>query len=332
MKIAFVDLMFSWPPHGGADVDLYEVMRAAMNAGHEVRLFATRNTGSWERGIFDADALPFPAERIDVPPRDFNHRRLPGLLREAVVSYAPQLVYFGFGLFLKPHVIAAFDGYPKIARYYSYEAACQRNFQQQLDTGPCPKDYFGTPNFCRQCGLDGQAAALRGGVRPVWTEEYLAAEAYQPEYYALARRALASLDAAIVYNPRMAAPLEDLVERVLVVPGGVDLSTFPQHPEEPRTDGKHVILMTGRCEDPLKGVAVLREAGERLAAARDDFEIVVTLPEDSPRTSWFRPAGWRSHDEVRQLYREAAICVVPVDTEAMRAAKNLVATPWIFSV
>ncbi|HRZ17320.1 MAG TPA: hypothetical protein P5141_07130, partial [Candidatus Hydrogenedentes bacterium] len=63
MRIAFADMMFSWPPHGGGDVDMFHVLRGAAGMGHEVRLFAVRDGDAWERGRITGD-LPFPAETL----------------------------------------------------------------------------------------------------------------------------------------------------------------------------------------------------------------------------------------------------------------------------
>ncbi len=69
--------------------------------------------------------------------------------------------------------------------------------------------------------------------------------------------------------------------------------------------------MTGRAEDPMKGLDVLLSAGERLWRDRRDFVVWATLPEDAPATPWFRAIGWREHAATAALYRQADVVVVP---------------------
>ena len=39
MRLAFIDLVFSWPPLGGAPADLYYTMEGLRKLGHEPHLF-----------------------------------------------------------------------------------------------------------------------------------------------------------------------------------------------------------------------------------------------------------------------------------------------------
>ena len=67
MKIALVDTLFSWPPHGGAEVDLYYVANALQQAGYDVRLFASQVTPARERRGFDPATPSIPRHAPRVP-------------------------------------------------------------------------------------------------------------------------------------------------------------------------------------------------------------------------------------------------------------------------
>lgn len=312
MRLAFVDLLFSWPPHGGADVDLYHVIVHLQHLGHEVRLFGVRDMQSWERGAFAPEDLPFPAERLDFTPRQFTRKAVPRRIRTAVDAWKPDAVFVCDGFFLKPYVIQALAHYPVCARYYAYEMACHRDILRFKEGAPCPNAYLQTPDVCRRCALAHMAPVLKQRHGMAWHQEYLAAGAHRARYHAEVRSAMAALRSAIVYNEDMANLLQPFCPAVSVVPGGVNANQFAFAPPPQRAAGApKIILMAGRAEDPAKGLEVLRRAGALLRERRSDFEIWATLPEDSPATDWFRPIGWHSAESLRARYREADICVVP---------------------
>ncbi len=312
MRLAFVDLLFSWPPHGGADVDLYHVVQGIQSAGHEVQVFGVRSDLSWERGDFVAEELPFPAVVVDLGGRVPDRKHLPAQLREAVDAWRPDAVFVCDGFLLKPYVINALAQYPLVARYYAYEAVCQRDILHFKDGQPCPNLYPTTPDACRRCALEHLGPEIRRGVGLSWVQEYLGARAYAPGYHQVLLDALGNLEAAIVYNERMGGQLAPYCRDVAVVPGGVDPAQFPfaEVPSRGQEDRK-IILMAGRAEDPAKGLATLLEAGELLRRERGDFEIQATLPVDDPGPEWLHPLGWCPHEKIKALYATCDVCVAP---------------------
>ncbi len=333
MRIAFIDLIFSWPPHGGADVDVYHVAMGLQARGHEVCLFGAHSGVTWERGVFDPDALPFPAVRCDFPSGLYQRDAVLAELRKAVVAWRPDVVYIGDSFFLKPCLMDAFRDYPMLARFYAHEVLCQKDILRYRNNAPCNHNFLDTPDECRACGLHHQQAAIRSGAHLAWHEEYLATDAYQVAYWEQTRAALALPRALICYNETTAALLRPHARQVVVIPGGVDTTRFPLAQPAPAKAQPRIILMTGRGEDPAKGADLLLEAGHLLAQYRDDFQIRITLPETTAGESWFAPLPWCDHDAMLGHYQSADICVVPsiwdepfgmVALEAMACGKPVV--------
>ncbi len=333
MRIAFVDLYFSWPPHGGADVDAYHVLTGLHDAGLDVRLFVPSCPDVWERGSFRPEDLPFPATRLELTRREVNRHTLPRRVREAVDAFRPDGVILAHGFFLKPYVAEALSHYPTISRYYAYELTCPRNLRQYDDAGRCGRSLLENPDVCRRCALDAMKNDIIHWRLQPGSEEFVAARAYTAGYRDLVVRTLRSFRAVIASNTMHKRQMDPYNDDVRVIPGGTDLRRFrvTPLPNGPRK----VILMTGRGEDPVKGMETLRAAGERLAQSRKDFEIWVTHSDYSLSNDWFKALGWQNPAGVAALYEQADICAAPalweepfglVAVEAMAAARPVCAS------
>ena len=336
MRLAFVDLVFSWPANGGADVDLYETMRHLQAEGHEVHLFGTALRDSWERGDFVPDELPFPATRFEFGFWFFTPARICPVIRQAVDAWKPDVVFVNFGLFLKPYVTLALAHYPVVNRYYSYELAHGPDQKLYDPTGARQINLLREPARCRRLTLAAQRDRICNWRPDFWTHEYLAARAFMPRYPKIVTESFKRLGAAIVSNAIMEDHLAGLVSHIVTMPGGVNVEDYPFEPAPAKAfGGRKIILMTGRAEDPVKGVDVLHRAGALLAERRSDFEIRVTGGDFTRDTEWFKGIGWHSADEMIQLYRECDVCVVPsvweepfglVAVEAMAAGRPVIAS------
>lgn len=312
MRLAFADLMFSWPPKGGADVDLYHTLLHLGRLGHEIRLAVAAVEGSWERGDFDPGALPFPVSKLEFRERAFSWKNVTARFKREIEPWEPDAVIVADGFFLKPYLLAAFAKYPLITRYYAYEMALGPSLELHDGQNALPFNYMREPNACRRATLRALRGPITTGPLTFYAREYLAARAYAPAYAKIVADALRATDAAIVYNDVMAGHLAGYVARTQVVPGGVDLAAYPCEDRHSRPDDeKKVILMTGRVEDPLKGRDVLLRAGRLLADKRDDFEIRVTDTDPTHDCPWFKAVGRRPHAEMMALYRGADLAVVP---------------------
>lgn len=336
MRLAFVDLLFSWPPNGGADVDLYQVALGLQRAGHDVRLFVVHEEGNWERGSFEPDGLAVPATRLDFAAGRLDAPEICARLRAVVDTWQPDVVFLCDGYFLKPLVALALAHHPLVLRYYAHEMACHRDILRYKEGAVCPNAYLRTPDVCRQCALEFHKPALRRYELNAWRSEYLMAEAYAPGYHAITREALRRARAGIVYNGGMQRLLEPHCPRTVAIPGGVDPDAFPPTPPPVRApEDTKTILFPGRGEDPAKGLSVLLEACDRLLEERADFCVVATMPQDQCSAPYVRAVGWASRGEMATLYQEADCVVVPsvwdepfglVAVEAMASARVVCAS------
>ncbi len=311
-RVAFVDLNFSWPPNGGADADLYNVILGLQQQGQEVHLFFLHEAGSSDRGIANPDRLPFPATRLSVAPDTMSGELIADRFREMVDAFEADLVFIQHGFALKPYVTHALAHHVTIGRYYAHELACARDPLRYRDGAPCPMDYLRTPDTCRRCALAHQRPQLTRGELQTWNRDYLAARAYEAQYHQYLIASLHTFDAIVVSNAQMKADLQGFHENVYIFPGGVHAQSVVEEIPAPKPPGaKQVILMTGRVEDPLKGLAVLRDAGEMLRTRRDDFEIWATHFDRTLSDGPFKALGWMNHGEALALYKRADIVVVP---------------------
>lgn len=336
MRIAFVDLVFSWPPNGGADVDLFHVAHGLQEAGHDVHLFAVHENDSYERGRVDPDKLPFPATRLDTTGRELAPEKLCPRLAAAVDAWQPDAVFVQHGFALKPYLAAALSHHRTIGRFYAHELECARDAFRFRNGRPCPYNYLRTPDICRKCAASSQKAAIRSGKFRTWTADYLAARAYEPEYHALTLRALNTYRALIVSNSALRVDLQDFHPSVRVIPGGISLAEFNGEVEQsPSTGDKKIVLMSGRAEDPGKGLGVLIEAAKRLRTKRDDFVVAATHFDHTLSNEWFRAVGWLDRKEMLRLYAHSSAVVVPsvweepfglVAVEGMAARKPVLAS------
>ena len=313
MKLAFVDLVFSWPPLGGAPLDLYQTMVGLQQLGHNVKLFFAADKDNWNRGEMPPGSLPFDSQRLDFGLDTFTPEHLPARFREAVDGWRPDVVFVCFGFFMKPFVTKALAGYPLVSRYYAYEVACLRDYRQFWKKATCPNDYLNTPNACRRCTARALSKDIRTARINSYAREYLAAGAHRPEYYDTLVESVRSYDAIIVYNHMTKRRLSGLNSNIHVIPGGVHTGEFAFTPPPQRKPGeKKVILMTGRAVDYSKGLHIIKRCGALLAQRRDDFEFWVTVEAPFVRqVPWIRPLGWHDVSELPAFYRQADICVVP---------------------
>lgn len=312
MRIAFVDLLFSWPPPGGAQANLYHTIYGLQNADYEVHLFAPIYTDMWRQGHFDPAALPFPATALEFKWEKTTIGRVQRQFRQVVDTWRPDVVFIGFGRYFKPYLIEALAKYPVVSRYFMYEHLCILNGCLYKENETCRNDFLRTPNVCRECTFQSSNELLTFPNPPPYTVDLAGAGVFKPGYHRVFVDALRKCRAAVVNNAMAKQRLEGYCPDVRVVPSGLKVADYEYLPlKDKPVREKKAILMSGRTDDPFKGMDILADAGRGLARHRSDFEIWVTDDEDLIRKPWFRAQGWRDQAGMKALYRDADIVVVP---------------------
>ncbi len=139
-------------------------------------------------------------------------------------------------------------------------------------------------------------------------------------------------------NAQMKVPLD----RMSVVPVGVDHTVFRPRPERPRIPGR--LMVTSSSDVPMKGLVPLLEAVAKLRTERDIELVVIGRPTEGGRVdrtierlglrSAVRCVSGITDDELACLYAESEVAVVPSlyegfslpAIEAMACGVPLVAT------
>ncbi len=313
-RVAFVDLLFSWPPNGGADVDLYHVVSTLSRQGVDARVFVVQFAGIPGRGQVSPDEMPFQVEPIAMPQGAQSHESIAKAVRRAVDAWAPSVVFLMHGYALKPWVALELSHYPLVGRYYAHELLCARNALRFKDRWPCPNDYLREPEHCRRCALTHLGPEIKSGEWRAWTQDYVAAGAYASDYYRIYQEALDSMTRIIVSNEQLRGELGRWKNKAMVVPGGIHPEQIPFHDThsiEKKNDPK-TIFMAGRAEDPTKGLDVLLAAGQLLwTSKRDDFRVLATHFDARQHNAFFTSTGWLTHEETLARYGDADLCVVP---------------------
>lgn len=313
-RTAVIDLLFCWPPKGGADVDVFHVLSGLTNAGATVKLFVPVFAGAQDRGLFDPNALPFLSQAIPMSRLIRGWEDIVRSLQNAVNEWKPEVVLLTHGYALKPYVaLALCDTYPVISRYYAHEAFCARDAYRFIDGAPCPKNYLSTPDFCRSCALQSLKGELCAGYRHAWAQDYLLAQAYHSSYWHIYHDYLQKVRKIIVYNTDLQYTFGEFMSKTVVIPGGVSPIKHIPSPSLPATlpTDKKIILMCGRVEDPAKGLSVLLEAGKQLWQERNDFHILLSHFDIMFRGSFYTSTGWLSYLDALSLYSLAYVCAVP---------------------
>jgi glycosyltransferase involved in cell wall biosynthesis len=334
-RIAIVDLLFRWPPDGGARVDVKEI-GARLARQHDVRLFVPRHWLRLGRGRVQGD-VGFPVEPVDLPPWGFDVASTIDPLVERVSAFHPDHVWIGDGQHLKPHLTLALARFRPVLRLYAYELLCGRRYGVLFRQGmPCTgiDRLHGdvTWAICRRCTL-GDARLLRN---TSMLHELLAARAWNAAHRRAIVESLGAASCVLVYNEEARRRVLPFNANVHIVPSGVECARY-QHVPPLLPDpvaGSVCLLAAGRLADPLKGGKTLFAACDRLWARRQDFRLLVTTEH-----AWGRPyaesLGWLGADALVAAYARSRVCVVPaawpepfgiVAVEAMAAGRPVVAS------
>lgn len=335
-KLAILDLMFRWPPDGGARVDIKEV--ASRLADHyQVTLFAPKVKCIIERGEIIGD---FPFEIVTVPfePADFTGPNVADRFQKALHTFRPDLIFLADGFHLKPWAAMACRGIPYLVRFYAYENAClryngtfMRGDQSCYKTGL--QHRWLDKLYCTSCGIKAFLNDLKSGVDD-FPDEFIHAQAYSPFHWFRTRRMLDGAGAIVVYNKLFKSILKRCGWSVEVIPGGISTDKFPFTPFTGFHNPVRLGLI-GRIDDGYKGAMTAVRAIGRLHRDGIDAELHITgVPNERlPVLPGVVFRGWIDPDEIQAFYQNIDICLVPslwqepfgiVTLEAMCSGKPVI--------
>lgn len=245
----------------------------------------------------------------------------------------------------KPLLAEAAEGYPYFLRIAALECLCPLNNVRLLlsATGSpvqCDNHQLHDAIRCQRCVH--QHGRLSGALHHA--ERALSQFATQ-EYPQRLRSAFANAVGVLVVNPTIAEAVRRHARSVHVIPSGFDATRFPcDVVARPRAaEPRHRILFAGLVEEMMKGFHVLLQAGERLWARRQDFEILATADPPGVINQYTRFIGWQSQDDLPRAIQDADILVFPTiaqealgrsAVEAMGCGRPVIASrigglPWV---
>ena len=348
-KIAFIDLMFRWPPSGGASLDIKEIASRLQSRGIDVKLFIPYFTEYLPRGVIESKP-PFPVETVPFNKFTFNFYHLPKAIKKHVDKFRPDIVYIADGYNLKPWLIPAFSEYKTLFRFYAYEILCiTYNLINEKEEN-CNNNLFLDYKKCINCKFPDNGIIkafakilLNKKTDPFYlllAQEFIGSLSFSNSYPERVKSLLKKAGTIIVYNSYLQSLLKEINPNIMVSPSGVDTNIF-----KPLNSGirkKKVILMTGRISYPPKGFSVLRNACKELLKKRDDFLFYFTVdPEfeindlDEKEKNNYVFIDWIPQERLPLLYSSSDICVVPstwrepfgiTAIEAMASGKPVIAS------
>ncbi len=311
-RIVVLDLLFNWPPEGGARVDTLYLTRY-LSESHETTLLVPRLADEFPRGRIDVPREQLGIDlRTPAVPEVQDYRALLAWLRETLAELGTQRLIVGDAWHLKPRLLAGLAEYRPIVRFYAHEGLCVKGHGHRyrdervcnVDTLACPDEFTA---HCRGCWQSWSETTTTR----VFDREMELAAIWDGTYLDDLRRGLAAARAVVVTNTEMVTRLSPHTPHVVLQPMGVDRRRFaPAGPPAGRR-----FLLHGRAYDYLKGAHVLIEAARRLRASRDGFTVALTglPPRIDPHSL---PDGIEvqspvPHDAVPGLIASALACVLP---------------------
>ncbi|MBN1549968.1 glycosyltransferase family 4 protein [bacterium] len=337
MRIAVIDLLFNWPPDGGARVDVKEVF-SRIARYHELKLFAPKLDNVVSRGTITGD-VGFEVQPISFCPSAFNRWKVVERFSTALDNYQPDLVFITDGWHMKPWAAMAARNYPTILRFFAYECLCLRHHGTFMcGSRSCFRSHIGNLlldyTYCNACALKQMARDVLAGY-PGMFYEYIGAMAFFPTYPCTVKTMIKRARAILVYNSLIQSIISPMNSSVHIIPGGINPEQFPQQPFKDKKPFR--IGMVGRINDYNKGYGVLREAFVKLLEKNYDVELWLTgkAPETLPELPRVYYKGWFSPETLHHFYADLDICVVPsiwqepfgiVAVEAMASGKPVIVT------
>jgi glycosyltransferase involved in cell wall biosynthesis len=331
LKIAIADLLFNWPPDGGARTDVKEIAERLARK-HQVKLFVPHYTRFFPRGEVDRK-FDFEVEHLSFRTRNFHALTVARAFRDAVRRWNPDRVYITDGWYLKPWLFAALREFRPLMRFYAYESLCLRFHGIFFrNSASCPVRYLdgGAKSWmtCMRCAIP----PLRRPDKRLFLQEFLVSGAFLPGYRKRVRRMLSEASHLICYNEFIGNMIRPYNANTHIVPSGINPDDFPL---QPRREGPGLELgMVGRAGDNTKGFPVLLDACRKLYAEGIPLRLHCTWSEPGLCSDPFVVRhNWMPPEKLPEFYSSLDICVVPsiwqepfgiVALEAMSSGRPLI--------
>ncbi len=331
-RIAIIDLLFNWPPDGGARTDVKEIA-SRLSREHKVRMFIPDFLHYFPRGQIRS-SLSLNIKKIPFDFTTFHPSQISSRFKQEVERYKPDFVFITDAWYLKPYLVNALRDYNPILRFYAYETLCLKSHGHFYTDGRlCNNDYL---NGSLGCVLDCIGCSLRWLKHMTdrhFNHEFGISFTLFPSYRDLVKRAIKNASRIVVYNDFIRDKIVRFNQNVIIIPSGVDIKLF--RPKKKHRRGKVKILMVGRIEDDLKGFSTLYEACQKLRKKGYNFQLLLTTNNKFNNEDYITSVGWLSQEGLAQLYQQIDICVVPsawpepfgiVALEAMASGKAVIVT------
>ena len=230
IRVAILSFLFNWPSSGGGNIHTVELATFLGRAGYEIRHFHA-SYPEWGIGRV-TDDLPFQSQALEFDTPSWSLDEIKSRYRQAVQSVDPDYVVITDAWNIKPILAEAVEGYPYYLRFQALECLCPLNNLRLLARSPeiveqCSRNQLANPGVCRRC------LAERGHQSGLLHQlERELCRVGTTEYDRQLRTALEGAEAVLALNPLIASLVEPFVQRVRVVPWGMDSSRFPRPLDE----------------------------------------------------------------------------------------------------
>lgn len=307
MKVAIADSWFHWPPVGGAIRSVKEIADRLSKKGVDVTIIAP------PYGIKGLENSAFALKELKI--RGLSGKTFYSAVKESINEIDPDVVFVTSGNLMKPYMIEASSGYPTLVRLYAYELRCPASYGLLYRDGHiCEYSFLHQPLRCMTCSEDIRRVYYNTGLvdRPEFFASYKFA---YPFYHWLVKRTVGNITMAVATSRYMKQQFAGIIplDRIRILPDGVDSDFFSPRPKEARTDGVKVISLPGRTFDPIKGLDVLLKALLLLWKKRQDFRLVVTgsKRQDIASLPFLASDSWLDDKDIPGMYSNSDIVVVP---------------------
>jgi len=328
IKIAFIDLVFRWPPTGGSSVDIKNIAAGLQKRGFDVKLFVPLFQEYYPRGVINEE-LFFPVTKIPFNRFSFNFSTATKRISKAVEDYKPDYIFFGDGYYLKPYIVSRLaKNFPVIWRFYAYEILCiMYRFFKENEL--CKNNLLLDQKECLQCqfpDLEMYKEIFKIILNYKLDDsdfhhkhEFLFSLAFKSSYAEIVKQALKDSKAIVVYNDFIKGIINRYNDDIRIIPSGVDTKAFHPNPAgNSGKSGKTTIFAPGRMVDLVKGFPFLETTVKLLSLKRDDFKVLLTSNESfikfhglRLRTDDFLLFDWKDQASLPEIYSRSDICVVP---------------------